>query len=267
MIRAVVAGACGRMGTAIIQTLDSTEGIELAGTIEREGHPCFEREKNLKATVGEKGISIVRDHVSLPPQFDVFIDFTTPEGTLENTGYCADNQIPMVVGTTGLTGKQEETLTVFAKRIPVVFAPNMSVGVNLLFKLAATAASVLGNAYDAEIVEAHHRLKKDAPSGTAIRLAESVAEARGQNLPEKAVYARHGMIGERTESEIGIQTLRAGDIVGEHTLLLAGPGERIELTHRAHSRDNFARGAVRAAQWVIAREPGLYSMADVLGIT
>ena len=266
MIRAVVAGACGRMGAAIIGALDSTEGVELSGAIERAGHPCFGKEGELREVVGKKGILVVPDPVSLPAPFDVLIDFTTPEGTLENIGFCAENQIPAVVGTTGLSGEQRDTLRSMASRVPVVFAPNMSVGVNLLFKLAATAACVLGDSYNAEIVETHHRMKKDAPSGTAIRLAEAVAEARGRSLDGNAVYARHGIVGERTQTEIGIQTLRAGDIVGEHTLLLAGPGERIELTHRAHSRDNFARGAVRAAQWVINQEPGLYSMAEVLGI-
>jgi 4-hydroxy-tetrahydrodipicolinate reductase len=185
---------------------------------------------------------------------------------VENLGFCVENGIPAVVGTTGLSGEQKETLTGMAGRIPIVFAPNMSIGVNLLFKLAAIAAGALGESYNAEIVEAHHRMKKDAPSGTAIRLAEAVAEARDLSLDDNAVYARHGMIGERGMKEIGIQTVRAGDIVGEHTLILAGPGERIELTHRAHSRDNFARGAVRAARWVIGREPGLYSMGDVLGL-
>jgi 4-hydroxy-tetrahydrodipicolinate reductase len=180
--------------------------------------------------------------------------------------FCAGRGIPVVVGTTGLNEEQKEALTMFANRAPTVFSPNMSVGVNLLFKLAATAATILGNEYDAEIVETHHRNKKDAPSGTALRLAETIAEALGRKLDEQAVYARHGMIGERSRSEIGIQTLRAGDIVGEHTLLLAGPGERIELTHRAHSRENFARGAVRAALWIADKEPGLYSMADVLGL-
>ncbi len=266
MLRAVVAGACGRMGTAIIQALDSTEGIELAGAIERREHPCFSAGNDTRATVGGSRVPVVSEYPSLPSRFDVLIDFTTPEGTLKNTGYCADHRIPAVVGTTGMTGEQVETLAALANRVPVVFAPNMSVGVNLLFRLAATAASVLGEGYDAEIVETHHRMKKDAPSGTAIRLAETVAKARGRDLATSAVYARHGIIGERTEAEIGIQTIRAGDIVGEHTLLLAGPGERIELTHRAHSRDNFARGAVRAAMWAIGKEPGMYSMADVLGL-
>jgi 4-hydroxy-tetrahydrodipicolinate reductase len=266
VIRAAVAGACGRMGTAIIQALDASEGIELTGAIERPDHPCFLGGKDPMGTVCGKGIPVVFDHASLPSGLDVFIDFTTPEGTLKNVAYSAEHLIPAVVGTTGLTGEQVKTLTTLAHRVPVVFAPNMSIGVNLLFKLAATAAAVLGEAYDAEILETHHRMKKDAPSGTAIRLAESVAQARGRDLAETAVYERHGMIGQRAESEIGIQTLRAGDIVGEHTLLLAGPGERIELTHRAHSRENFALGAVRAAMWVIGKDPGLYSMAEVLGI-
>lgn len=266
VVRVVVAGACGRMGTAVIHVLELIEGIELAGALERDGYPCLGHDPGSRSPIGEKGIPVVSEHSSLPSSFDVLIDFTDPVGTLQNAEYSADAGIPLVSGTTGLNEEQKEALVMFAKRTPVVHAPNMSVGVNLLFKLASTAASALGSTYDAEIVETHHRMKKDAPSGTAIRLAESVAQARGQNLADAARYSRHGMIGERPGSEIGIQTLRAGDIVGEHTLLLAGPGERIELTHRAHSRENFARGAVRAALWIIGKEPGLYSMADVLGI-
>lgn len=265
-IRAVVAGACGRMGTAVIEVLASTGGIELAGALEHEDHPCIGQDAGRGSKTGDKGVRIVSDYSSLPAPFDVLIDFTGPAGTLRNMEFCAETKTPVVVGTTGLSEEQKEAMVMYAGRTPAVFSPNMSVGVNLLFKLAATAASALGNAYNAEIVETHHRLKKDAPSGTAIRLAESVAEALGRNLAENAVYARHGMIGERSDSEIGIQTVRAGDIVGEHTLLFAGPGERIELTHRAHSRENFALGAVRAALWVIGKKPGLYSMADVLGI-
>jgi 4-hydroxy-tetrahydrodipicolinate reductase len=265
-IKAVVAGACGRMGNAIIEVLESTEGIELAGALEHEGHPLIGQEIGRPSKGGERGVEIVSDFNSLPASLDVLIDFTGPAGTMRNTEFCAETGTPAVVGTTGLSEEEKEALIVYAGRTPVVFSPNMSVGVNLLFKLAATAASTLGSTYDVEIVETHHRLKKDAPSGTAIRLAESVADALGRDLTEDAVYSRHGMIGERTDSEIGIQTVRAGDIVGEHTLLFAGPGERIELTHRAHSRNNFALGAVRAAQWVIGKKPGLYSMADVLGI-
>lgn len=264
--RAIVAGACGRMGSAIIEALQSTEGMELAGALEHPDHPCVGQYLSRGSETGDKGVRIVSDHKSLIPPFDVLIDFTGPAGTLRNMEFSAETGTPGVVGTTGLSGEQMEELVMYAGRTPIVFSPNMSIGVNLLFKLAATAAAALGNEYDPEIVETHHRLKKDAPSGTAIRLAESVAQALGRDLSENAVYSRHGMIGERSGSEIGIQTIRAGDIVGEHTLLLAGPGERIELTHRAHTRDNFARGAVRAALWVIGKEPGLYSMADVLGL-
>jgi 4-hydroxy-tetrahydrodipicolinate reductase len=261
-----VAGACGRMGVAIIDVLQSTDGIELVGALEHEGHPRIGQDTGRGSVAGDTGVRIVSDHTSLPAAFDVLIDFTNPEGTLRNMEFCVQTGTPIVTGTTGLSGEQWEALVMNAGRTPTVFSPNMSIGVNLLFKLAAAAAAALGDTYDVEIVEAHHRFKKDAPSGTALRLAESVAEALGRDLAENAVYARYGMIGERSKSEIGIQTVRAGDIVGEHTLLFAGPGERIELTHRAHSRDNFARGAVRAAFWVIGKKPGLYSMADVLGL-
>ncbi|MDF1535647.1 MAG: 4-hydroxy-tetrahydrodipicolinate reductase [bacterium] len=266
MIRAIVAGAFGRMGTAVIGFIDSTPGIELAGALEREGHPQLGQALVRRGGSEAPPVRVTSRFEDLPDDVDVLIDFTTPEATLRNLETCAEAGICAVIGTTGLNGEQKEALAIFAGRTPTVFAPNMSVGVNLLFQLAATAAAALGDDYDVEIIEAHHRMKKDAPSGTALRLAEIVAEALGRDLEKQAVYARHGMIGERTVEEIGIQTVRAGDIVGEHTLLLAGTGERIELTHRAHSRDNFARGAVRAALWVADRAPGLYSMADVLGL-
>lgn len=263
MIKAAVAGACGRMGNAIIQAISSTDGIELAGALEYPEHPLLGQEISLP---GIPSVTITSGPGSISAGTDVLIDFTTPAGSLSNLEACAELGICAVVGTTGLGEEQKEALHMFALRTPTVFSPNMSVGVNLLFRLAATAAAALGDDYDVEIVEAHHRMKKDAPSGTALGLAEAVAKALGRDLADNAVYARHGMIGERSPGEIGIQTIRAGDIVGEHTLLLAGPGERIELTHRAHSRDNFARGAVRAALWIVGREPGLYSMADVLEI-
>ena len=263
MIRAVVAGACGRMGTAIIQAIGSTDGIELAGALEHQEHPLLGQEFSLP---GITPVKLTSGPGSISAGMDVLIDFTTPEGSLSNLEACAELGIPVVIGTTGMKEEQKEALYMFSLRTPTVFSPNMSIGVNLLFRLAATAAAALGDDYDVEIVEAHHRMKKDAPSGTAIGLAEAVAEALGRDLADKAVYARHGMIGERSAGEIGIQTIRAGDIVGEHTLILAGPGERIELTHRAHSRDNFARGAIRAALWIVDKEPGQYSMADVLGL-
>lgn len=254
------------MGNAIIRVLGATDGIELAGALEHQEHPLLGQEIVVQDPASDKTVEITSQITSIASSIDVLIDFTTPEGSLRNLEACAELRIPAVIGTTGMSEEQKEALGMFALRTPTVFAPNMSEGVNLLFKLAAIAAAALGDDYDMEIVEAHHRMKKDAPSGTALRLAEVVAGALGRNLPEHAVYARHGLIGERTVEEIGIQTIRAGDIVGEHTLILAGPGERLELTHRAHSRDNFAKGAVRAALWVADKEPGLYSMADVLGL-
>ncbi len=263
MIKAAVAGACGRMGTIIIQVIGSTDGVELFGALEHQEHPLLGQEISLP---GIPPVTITSGPESISRGVDVLIDFTTPEGSLKNLEVCAELGICAVIGTTGFGEEQKEALYMFALQTPTVFSPNMSVGVNLLFRLAAIAAAALGDDYDVEIVETHHRMKKDAPSGTALALAEVVAKAVGRNLTDKAVYARHGMIGERSAGEIGIQTVRAGDIVGEHTLLLAGPGERIELTHRAHSRDNFAGGAVRAALWVVGKEPGLYTMADVLGL-
>jgi 4-hydroxy-tetrahydrodipicolinate reductase len=263
MIKAAVTGACGRMGTAIIRAVGATDGIELAGALEYHGHPRIGHNIDVPEA---PSVQITAGIESVAGKTDVLIDFTNPEATLSNLQACAELGIRSVIGTTGLGEEQKEALYMFALRTPTVFAPNMSIGMNLLFKLAATAAAALGDEYDAEIVETHHRMKKDAPSGTALGLAEAVAKALDRNLAEKAVFARHGMIGERTADEIGIQTLRAGDIVGEHTLILAGPGERIEMTHRAHSRDNFASGAVRAAFWIMDKEPGLYSMVEVLGL-
>jgi 4-hydroxy-tetrahydrodipicolinate reductase len=172
----------------------------------------------------------------------------------------------MVIGTTGFAPEQVARVQELARQIPCVLAPNMSMGVNVLFKVVADVARLLGDDFDVEIVEAHHRFKKDAPSGTALKLAQNVADALGRDLNQTGVYARHGLIGERTRQEIGIQTVRAGDIVGEHTVIFASLGERIEITHRAHSRDNFARGAIRAAIWVVKQPPGLYNMQQVLGI-
>jgi 4-hydroxy-tetrahydrodipicolinate reductase len=266
MIKAAVAGAAGRMGKAIIKAINEIDGIELSGALEHKDHQAIGQDAGNIAGIREVGIGIVSDVVAVLDSSDVLIDFTSPRATLFNLEGCADNGVSSVIGTTGLSEEDLEALTIFASRTPTVFSPNMSVGVNLLFRLAEIAASSLGDSYDLEIFEAHHRMKKDAPSGTAMRLAEIVAQALGRDLDKSAVYERRGMIGERTKKEIGIQTLRAGDIVGEHTLLLAGPGERLELTHRAHSRDNFAQGAVRAALWLKDKEPGLYSMADVLGL-
>jgi 4-hydroxy-tetrahydrodipicolinate reductase len=189
-----------------------------------------------------------------------------PEASLEHIRTCAELGKAAVIGSTGFSPDQLSKLAKEVQKIPCVLSPNMSIGVNLCFKILAEVAKTIGEDYDMEIVEAHHRMKKDAPSGTAMKMAQVIAQAVNRNLDEVGVYARKGMIGERSKKEIGIQTLRAGDIVGEHTVMFAGKGERIEITHRAHSRDTFAAGAVRAAKWVVGQKPGLYDMQDVLGL-
>jgi 4-hydroxy-tetrahydrodipicolinate reductase len=254
------------MGKAIIRVLSGAEGIVLTGALEEEGNLSLGKDAGQIAGVDRAGVPLTTDFEPLQEDADVLIDFTAPGAALQHMEACAETGVAAVVGTTGFSPESMEAFTIFAQRTRTVFAPNMSVGVNLMFKLAEMAVLSLGDSYDVEIVEAHHRMKKDAPSGTALRLAEILASALGRDIDADIVYTRHGMIGERTDKEIGIQTIRAGDIVGEHTLLLAGPGERLELTHRAHSRDNFAQGAIRAALWVVDQSPGLYSMADVLGL-
>ncbi len=267
MIRAVVCGAAGRMGCAIIRVIHQTEGIALAGALERPDSSLLGQDAGMICGVEKLGVVLTSDLAALlAHDADVLIDFTNPEATMEHMKLCARAKLAAVVGTTGLSPADRETLAKHARSAPVAFSPNFSLGVNVLFALAEMAARTLGRDYDAEIVETHHNRKKDAPSGTALRLAESVAKATGRELAQQAVYERHGMIGERRPGEIGIQTVRAGDIVGEHTLILAGPGERLELIHRAHSRENFARGAVKAALWIKDKKPGLYDMGDVLGL-
>jgi 4-hydroxy-tetrahydrodipicolinate reductase len=197
---------------------------------------------------------------------DVVIDFTSPEVSLGNLEVAAAHGKAIVIGSTGFTSEEMRRAKEIAASARCVLAPNMSVGVNVLLKVLADAARILGDDYDVEIVEAHHHLKKDAPSGTALKMAQVVAESLGRDLDQVGVYSRKGIVGERTKREIGIQTLRAGDIVGEHTVIFGGMGERLEFIHRAHSRDNFARGAIRAALWVMGRENGLYDMQDVLGL-
>ncbi len=266
MIKAVVAGAAGRMGKRIIYMINQMEGMTLAGAFERPGHPNINNDAGLVAGVDPLGVNISDTPEETLGKGDVLIDFTTPESTLENLKTAAARDMAVVIGTTGIADRRLEELKVLASRIRCVFAPNMSVGVNVMFKIASEMAKILGKEYDMEILEAHHRLKKDAPSGTAMRLAQVLADAVGRDLAKVGVYERKGLIGTRTDDEIGIQTWRAGDIVGEHTVMFGGIGERLELTHRAHNRDNFAKGAVRAALWVVNQPKGLYDMQDVLGL-
>lgn len=266
MIRAAVAGIAGRMGSRIAQLIQETEGLELAGGFEHPDHPKVG--KDISEVIGgaPAGIPVAGSIQEVLERAHVIIDFTTASVSLNHFKAAVAKNKPMVIGSTGFSAEQIGEVRALSEQTPCVLAPNMSMGVNVLFKVVGDVARLLGESFDVEIVEAHHRFKKDAPSGTAVRLAQVLADALGRNLDEVGVYARHGLIGERSGKEIGIQTLRGGDIVGEHTVLFAGMGERIEITHRAHSRDNFARGAIRAALWVVGRAPGLYDMQNVLGI-
>jgi len=267
MTRVIVAGAAGRMGQRIIHMVHAHPGLQLSGAFERPGSPAIGKDAGVVCGLGETGVIVAEGLAAVIDRGDVLIDFTFHEATIDFAKQAADRGTAMVIGTTGLSAAQLATLKSLADaHFPCVQSPNMAVGVNVLFKLVAKAAAILGDAYDVEIVEAHHRMKKDAPSGTAIKLGQMAAAALGRDLAEVGVMERNGMIGERTGREIGIQTIRGGDIVGEHTVYFAGMGERLEITHRASSRDNFARGATRAAAWVAGKPNGLYSMFDVLDL-
>jgi len=268
MIKAVVTGAAGRMGSRIINVLSASEGIRLSGAIERKGHALLGQDANGPAGIPSGGVlSVITDDLAASLKAgDVLIDFTLPEASLQHLKACADQGKAIVIGSTGFTKEQLAEAGTLVQKVPCVLSPNMSVGVNVCFKVLADLAKILGPDFDAEIVEWHHRLKKDAPSGTAVRMGEVVAKALGRDYHQAAKYHREGITGARTNEEIGMQTVRGGDIVGEHTVYFIGMGERIELTHRAHTRDMFARGAVRAAKWVVGKKPGLYDMQDVLGL-
>lgn len=268
MLKVMITGAAGRMGQRLVAGVSAEPDLQLVGATERPGHSALGRDAGVVAGVGELQVLIQEDFSSAlqSGRPEVVIDFTAPAATLAQVGVCARGRVAMVIGTTGFQPEERDRLAELAKPIPVLLAPNMSVGVNLMFHLCRIAAEVLGEGFDIEVVEAHHRLKKDAPSGTAVRLGEILASARGWKYPEVERTHRAGMIGERPRKEIGMQTVRAGDIVGEHTVFFAGTGERLEIIHRATSRDTFARGALRAARWVVKQPPGLYSMQDLLGL-
>jgi 4-hydroxy-tetrahydrodipicolinate reductase len=266
MIRAIVMGAGGRMGGKIISLIAQTEGIELGGAVERKGHLAIGRDVGEGLGLGTTGVIIGDDLDGCIGHGDVLIDFTSHEVSLRNLEIAAASGKAIVIGSTGFTDVEMTRVRELSPSVRCVLTPNMSVGVNVLLKVLADVAGILGDDYDVEIVEAHHHLKKDAPSGTALKMAQVIAERLGRNLDQVGVYSRRGMIGERTKPEIGIQTIRAGDIVGEHTVIFGGTGERLEFIHRAQSRDNFARGAIRAALWIVSRKNGLYDMQDVLGL-
>jgi len=266
MTEVIIAGAAGRMGRRIGYMVNEHPDLQVTAGFERPDSPDVGKDMGELGGYGTNGVKVAADLAAVIDQGDVIIDFTFHEATMKIARQAAQKNRAMVIGTTGLSQDNLQELAELCKNMPCVQAPNMAVGVNVLFKLAAKVASILGNDYDMEIVEAHHRMKKDAPSGTAMKLGEVMAEAVGRDLDKDGVFARHGIIGERTDKEIGLQTIRAGDIVGEHTVYFAGAGERLELTHRAHSRDNFARGAALAAAWVTKQPNGLYNMFDVLGL-
>jgi 4-hydroxy-tetrahydrodipicolinate reductase len=266
MTKVIIAGAAGRMGRRIGYMVNEHPGLEIAAGFERAESPDLGKDIGELGGYGTIGIQVAGGLNEVIDLGDVIIDFTFHEATMQIARKAAAKNRAMVIGTTGLSPENLRELAELAGNFPCVQAPNMAVGVNVLFKLAAKVASILGNDYDMEIVEAHHRMKKDAPSGTAMKLGEVMAQAVGRDLNKVGVFARHGIIGERSDTEIGLQTIRAGDIVGEHTVYFAGAGERLELTHRAHSRDNFARGAALAAAWVVKQPNGLYTMFDVLGL-
>jgi 4-hydroxy-tetrahydrodipicolinate reductase len=264
-VRTVIAGVSGRMGRALIEAVTADAGCSLLAAIDRPGSPLLGQDPG--AAFGVPSGAQVTDQAAAALQgAHVLIDFTRPEATFGYLDACAAAGVPLVIGTTGFDDAGKARIAAASARIPIVFAPNMSVGVNLLMKLAEVAAQVLQDGYDIEIIEAHHRHKVDAPSGTALGLGQAVARAIDRDLASCAVYGREGVTGERDPNTIGFATVRGGDIVGDHTLLFAGIGERIELTHKASSRATFAQGALRAAKWLQGRAPGLYDMRDVLNL-
>ncbi|HEU0265293.1 MAG TPA: 4-hydroxy-tetrahydrodipicolinate reductase [Geobacterales bacterium] len=266
MTKIAVCGAAGRMGQRIIVAITEAEGVTLSGALERPGHPMVGQDAGLHAGCGQLEVAISDDINAVVAGCDVLIDFTTPLISLKNLELCALKKKSIVIGSTGFTPEQRELARELAREIPAIIAPNMSVGVNVCFKVLKDVAKTLGDDFDVEIVELHHNKKKDAPSGTAVRMGEVVAEALGRDYNKVANYHREGICGERTKEEIGMQTVRGGDIVGEHTVYFIGQGERIEISHRAMTRDMFSRGSVRAAKWIVGKKSGIYDMQDVLGL-
>jgi 4-hydroxy-tetrahydrodipicolinate reductase len=264
-IRFAVAGSSGRMGRTLIEAIHQAPDARLAGALDVADSPFLG--KDAGELVGAPcGVAISDDMETTLSAVDCLIDFTRPEGTMRHLDVCRRRGVHMIIGTTGLTTEQKLAIQDASRDIPIVFAPNMAVGVNLVFKLLDTAARILNEGYDVEIVEAHHRHKVDAPSGTALRMGEVVAAALGRDLAACAVYGREGHTGERPASQIGFATVRGGDIVGDHTVLFAGTGERVEISHKAASRMPYALGAVRAARFLRDKSKGLFDMQDVLGL-
>ncbi len=265
MMRMAVAGAAGRMGRTLVRMISETEDLTLGAALERKDSDFLGADAGEIAGVGALGIPIGRDVAAALPEFDVLLDFSVPEATLHALHACREGAKKIVIGTTGFDATGQSLIDAAAADIAILQAPNMSIGVNVCFRLIEIAARALGDDVDVEVLEIHHRDKIDAPSGTAVRMGEILADALNRDLAKDAIYGREGATGPRDRRTIGFATLRGGDIVGEHTVMYAGAGERIEITHRAQSRDNFAQGALRAARFLVNQQSGLFDMQDVLG--
>lgn len=265
-LRIAIAGAGGRMGRQLIQAVHEATGVELGAAFERKGSSLVGTDAGELAGIGHLGVAVSSDLQAEKDKFDLLIDFTRPEGTLEHLAFCAANGKKMVIGTTGFDEMGKASIQSAAEKVAIVFASNFSVGVNLVFKLLEKAAQVMGQDCDIEIIEAHHRHKVDAPSGTALSMGEHIAKTLGRDLKTHGVFCREGITGERKRDEIGFSTIRAADVVGEHTVWFADIGERVEISHKASSRMTFAKGAVRAAKWLENKKQGLFDMTDVLDL-
>ncbi len=261
--RLIINGSAGRMGRRIVAIASETGKFDIVAAVEAPEHPEIGTDAGLLAGIGEIGTKLSS---SFPEAGDLVIDFSLPQAADKTIDFCAENKVALVIGTTGLTESHLEKIRKIAENVPVIQATNMGVGMNALFKLAGQTAKMLGEEYDIEIVEAHHRFKKDAPSGSALTLAENIAAATGRKYPDCLVHGREGGDSLREKGSIGMHAIRAGDITGDHSVIFSSLGETITISHSAHNRDTFVRGAVRAALWLVGKEPGLYSMADVLGL-
>lgn len=269
MIKVIVIGAGGRMGRMLVTGIANEKDMELVGAIEASNVPFLGKDAGELAGIGSLGVPITDDsHLSeLFKKADVAIDFITPkEAVLGHLRVAVENQKPMVIGTTGFTADEMKTIKELASQIPCVMSPNMSIGVNVMLKVIKDMAKILGNDYDVEVIETHHNKKKDSPSGTADRIAKVLAEALDRDLDEVGIYGRKGIVGERPPKEIGVHAVRAGDIVGDHIVLFGGMGERLEVIHRAQSREPYLKGAIRAARWVVNAPKGLHDISEVLGL-
>ena len=265
-LRIAVAGAGGRMGRQLIQAVNNASGVVLGAALERSGSSLVGTDAGELAGIGAIGVQVSDNLDAVKDHFDLLVDFTRPEGSLQYLAFCVANQKKIVIGTTGFDDAGKQAIQQAAEKIGIVFASNYSVGVNLVFKLLEKAAKVMGDYCDIEVIEAHHRHKVDAPSGTALSMGEHIAKTLGRDLKTHGVFARDGITGERKRDEIGFATIRAGDVVGEHSVWFADEGERVEIAHKASSRMTFANGAVRAAKWLQAKPHGLFDMTDVLDL-